>query len=189
MNVDLMQFDGDQEKDTWAVLAKDVVDLNSPECPEQVSVSELLKPSIASTLATLFLQWHRRAKQKYQFLSTDQLESIASKVVDSEKDIDEVPGVYIFCSIVDRTVLKVGQSNNMRRRIVREHLRKDDMSTDSLLIDYARRNWSVPDGAEWYEAMRDHEVTALIFPMRNSDERDRLLIESSLIGTLNPVMT
>jgi hypothetical protein len=62
------------------------------------------------------------------------------------------------------------------------------MSTDSLLVDHARRNWNVPRDTGWHAALRDHGVTALIFPMRNSEERDRLLIESSLIGTLNPVM-
>ena len=40
-----------------------------------------------------------------------------------EKDIDEAPRMDVFVSLAEQQVLKVGESDNLRRRIARDHLR------------------------------------------------------------------
>jgi hypothetical protein len=180
--------DEELKREAWRIIGNCLPELHAEQIATQVEVNVLLEPPIYRKLAMWFLQ-RRKAEQTWQFLNTDQLVGIASKLIDSEIDIDSQPGVYLFCSIADDNVLKVGQSNDMRRRIACEHLQWGCMNTNSLLIDHAKRNWSVANDAEWHGSLRDHEVTALIFPMRNGEKWDRLLIEQSLVGTLNPVMT
>jgi hypothetical protein len=179
--------DDELEVETWRVITALLPDLEEQPIPGQVSIQTLFEPSMYRKLATWFLQ-RRMAGNDSQFLHTDQLRSIAGRNPQSEIDIDETPGVYVFCSLTELVVLKVGQSGDLRQRIACEHLRKECMNTDSLLIDYARRHWSVPSDAEWHESLREHEVTALLFPMPRSEEPDRLIVEVSLTGTLHPWM-
>jgi hypothetical protein len=187
---DIMKFlldsEGQIEADTWQIISRSVACLENP-IPDQIDLRMLFTPPVHEKLATVFLQ-RRKADKTWQHLSTDQLIAISSKVETAEIDIQQSPGVYIFCSLVRRTVLKVGQTSNMRRRIALEHLRKGSMNTNSLLIDHAQRNWSVAQDAVWHESLNANEVTALTFPMYGSGEVDRLLIELSLKAMLHPEM-
>lgn len=179
--------DEDELHESWRIIANALPEFGSDPMPAVVEVRRVLEMPIHRTLALWFLQ-DRQTRQSFTLLNTDQLVNIASKVRDSESDIEQLPGVYIFCSIADGSVLKVGQSQEMRQRIACEHLRKETMNTNSLLIDHAKRRWNIANDVEWHQSLRDHEVTAMIFPMRKSEEWDRLVIEYSLIGTLHPVM-
>jgi len=101
-----MQFNEAKEKDAWQVLCTCVDDLDSPQWPEQISVSELLTPPFAIRLARLFLQLHYKHKTTL-FLNDEQLADIASEDMEHgrarlENDIDEDPGIYLFVSLVGR---------------------------------------------------------------------------------------
>ncbi len=182
----LLDSEGQFEADTWQIISRSLACLENPIL-DQIDLRMLFTPPLHEKLATVFLQ-RQKADKTWQHLSTDQLIAIASKVETAEIDIAQSPGVYIFCSLMKGTVLKVGQTNNMRRRIALEHLRKGSMNTNSLLIDYAQRHWSVAQDDDWHESLNANEVTALTFPMYDSREVDRLLIELSLKELLNPEM-
>jgi len=177
MNV-FLDDEKQKEAETWQIIRKGVPHLDDP-MPNQIDLRKLFTPPMHENLGTWFLQ-RQKADKTWRFLSTDQLIAMASKVETAEIDIDQAPGVYIFCSLFSEAVLKVGQSKDLRNRIACEHLRKGSMNTDSLLIDYAKRNWSVEKEADWHDSLNANEVTALIFPMYGSGEVDRLLIEHSL---------
>ena len=179
MSVDLTEFDEAKEKDTWLVLSGCVGDLDLPNWSEQVSVSQLMTPPIASRLADLFLRLHCKHKTT-SFLTDEQLSDIASEDMGrgrtkSENDIDETPGIYIFVSLVGKEVLKVGQAANMRERIAKGHLRYGNEQSLSDLIVYCRSRWEA-----WPEPLLEQEITALLFPMRASSEKERCFIESGL---------
>jgi hypothetical protein len=182
----LLDLEGPNEWETWRIIGQCVAHIDDP-MPDQIDLRKLLTPPIHEKLATGFLQ-RQKTDKTWRFLSTDQLIAIASKVETAEIDIDQAPGVYIFCSLVGGNVLKVGQSNDMRRRIALEHLRNGYMNTDSLLIDFVKRNWTVRNEADWHDCLNANEVTALIFPMCGSGEVDRSLIELSLEEMLHPEM-
>jgi hypothetical protein len=182
----LLDSDGQSEVDTWKIIDQYVPSWHTP-ISDQIDLRMLLTLPVHEKLAMVFLQ-RQKAEKKWQHLGTDQLIAIASRVKTAENDIDQSPGVYIFCSLLSGTVLKVGQTENMRRRIAFEHLRKCSMNTNSLLSDYAQRHWSVAQDADWYESLNAEKVTALMFPMFGSGNVDRVLIELSLKEMLHPDM-
>ena len=113
MSVDLGQFDRAREQDTWLVLSAYVPDLKSLGSQEQISAEELFTPSIARRMAELLLLSYRRLG-KTTFLTDEQLFDIASEEMGRERarletDIAASPGVYVFVSVIDKAVLKVGR--------------------------------------------------------------------------------
>lgn len=114
------------------------------------------------------------------FLSTEQLNDLARNPSGNKADIDEVPCVYIFLSLFDKLCLKVGQSNNARERLVDGHFNISRNTEKSHLSNYYMHDWP--------KSIDTDEVVGIIFPMRNSVEKDRLAVESGLTEFLNPLM-
>ena len=179
--VSSMTFEDEHIEETWSVI-QEMTDCLDAVSPLEIVVSEFLKPPIHENLAKCFLQ-QRKKDGCWQILTSQQLEDIASSMVDSEKDIRAVPGVYLFLSLATKQILKVGQSGNLRERICNGHLRYSYGTTQSSLADYyttRERNWP--------EALVEEEIVGLLFPMYNSDEQDRCFIEFGFEKMLIPEM-
>src|SRR5687768_17512689 len=97
-----------------------------PSLSTDVAVDKLFQGGLAETLATLFIA-QQRSRGSYSFLTSDQLLSIATVkgIRDAghpERDIEEVAGLYVFIALAHSKVLKVGETDNLRRRVAKEHL-------------------------------------------------------------------
>jgi len=171
---------------SWKILSDELWELNEV-MPSQITIPQIFTHPVYERIATLFLQ-HRKAIVDWQFLTTDQMVAIARRSKDAESDIDQVPGIYMFLSLWDEKVLKVGESKDMRNRIAFNHLRKATQNGYSLLKDYALSHWDVANESKWHELLHTHEVTTLLFRMHGSNRESRLLIERSLQLSLNPLM-
>ena len=177
-----------QQEDTWQILAEAVPELKEA-APLQIDLSSLFKPPINKTLATHFLQLNRLGDTA-SFMTCEQLTEIASQEMASgrehlETDIDEEPGIYIFVSLVDQQVLKVGETENFRKRFATGHLRYGDQRSEYELIYYCMSTWG---GEAWPQCLTDKEITALLFPMYPSDELCRRCLEGGLKALLRPLM-
>lgn len=179
--IDLLEFDRDFEKSVWETVLASSPSLGATERVES-DTDFLLTPPICLKLAILLLA-RRSETTDWTVLNDGQLASIAEGVADAPSDIDEVPGVYIFVCLSDYSVLKVGQTKNLRQRVDKGHLRGCFLGTTSRVID----RFVALDA--WPGALRDLGIGVLLLPLLGSDEPDRLCIENGLIRLLNPVMT
>ena len=100
-----------------------------------------------------------------------------------EADIEACPGIYIFVNLINRNVLKVGQSCDMQQRIGQGHLRYGNQQSQSDLIVYCQSKWRA-----WPESLQEQEITLLCFPMYGSSEDERCFIEHGLQKLLTPEM-
>ena len=178
---DLHDFNDDLQTAIWQVMRSRFAPTELDELPQRIDVRHLLTPPISEKLARWFLQRHIGDKT-WQFLSTDQLFDMASSISGSDIDIDAVSGVYVFVSLNQGVVLKVGQAGNLRERICLGHLRYAYQMTESKLIDFCKARW------EWPIALREQEIAALMFPMLGSEEQDRRCIEFGLHSLCSPKM-
>jgi hypothetical protein len=174
-------FHDELQTATWQVIRSHFAPTELEEMPQQFDVRNLLTPPIAEKRARWFLQRHV-ADKTWQFLSTDQLFDMATSVSGSEIDIDAIPGIYTFVSLNREVVLKVGQTGNLRERICLGHLRYAYQMTESKLIDFCTARW------EWPTALRQQEITAILFPMTGSGEHDRRCVECDLHKCYSPEM-
>ena len=99
----------------------------------------------------------------------------------SENDIDSAPGVYVFVSLTNNQVLKVGQTGDMRQRIGQGHLRYGNQQSQSDLIVYCQSKWGV-----WPQSLQVQEITALAFSIHRSTVADRNIVEIALQETSAP---
>ena len=130
-----------------------------------------------------------RAESKHWlFFTCDDLHRIASEeMVKSrvrwEDDLNETEAVYIFTDLVHRSVLKIGECDNMRRRLVRDHLRYGNVKSVSTVCDHYRSR-----GSEWPQPLLDDQITLIVIPLPNSSKPERLALEgwlqAKLIATL-----
>ena len=166
------------ETDLWSILGQSC-DVNSP--PASIEAEKLFAPKLSERLASLMIQ-DARKRGRYSLLSPSHLHSIAcaTKSAGWDIDIDNVPGVYLFVSLVTAEVLKVGQSGEMQPRIAGGHLRYG--TTDSDLVAYCKSRWN------WPEAIEGQEITAVLFPMYGSTKPERLCLEAGLQKLLTPMM-
>lgn len=96
--------------------------------------------------------------------------------------IEDIPVVYIFASLGSGEFVKVGESENARRRIGRDHLRGDHSASESNIVAFYRKR------GEWPSALAD--MVCLMLPVLGCDpggERRRA-IESFLTSKLDPLM-
>jgi hypothetical protein len=175
------QYDEDMEAEAWEILVESIPQLNDEPLTAQVVFLDVGTPPIHKKLAVLFLR-HRKAQNDYSFLKTDQLFGMTPAGYGSELDIDELPGIYIFLRLVNRDVLKVGQTGNLRTRIARGHMRYGNQPSESNVIVYCKGRWN------WPHCVNDQEFTTLLFPMPTSCEEERCFIELGLSKLLLPVM-
>ena len=191
MDPTLDELDRQKESETWRILAEEVPALEEATPPLQIELNSLFNfsPPIHEILATHFLRLNR-LPDTAGFMTDEQLTEIASEEMVRgrerlETDIDESPDIYIFVSLVDKQVLKVGQAENFRKRFAKSHLRYGDQRSKSELIFYCKSRW----GEEaWPQCLKDEEFTALLFPMYRSDELDRRFLEDGLKALLSPLM-
>ena len=183
-------FDDDvarQAEDAWNLFAELVPALDARSHMANVEAEQLLASPISEKLATCLLLIGRRPQRSY-CLTDKQLHEIAAEDMTPgrahyEHDVDESPGIYVFISLVERQIYKVGQSANLRSRITSGHLRYGDNLSESNLIDFCRfRN------ADWPQCIVDGEFTALVFPLHGSTDEERCFIEAGLQSLLNPLM-
>ncbi len=185
MSLDLLQFDRAKEEDSWRVIYGIVPELQLPNWSEQIGLSNLLVPPIALELGKSFLQLSRRDRTAI-FLTDDQLFDIASEAMkpgraNLENDIDSGPGIYIFITIANNRVLKVGQAGDMRERIGKGHLRYGNPHSQSDLIVYFQSK-----GKAWPQSLHEQDITALLFPIHGSTVADRCIVEIALQETSAP---
>lgn len=191
MDTILDELDREQKRETWRILAEAVPALEEATPPLQIELTSLFNfsPPIHELLATHFLRLNRLGDTA-GFMTDEQLTEIASEEMVSDRerletDIDESPGIYIFVSLVEQQVLKVGQTDDFRKRIAKSHLRYGDQRSESELIFYCKSRWG---GGDWPQCLKDQEITALLFPMHRSDEQDRCFLEHGLKALLKPSM-
>lgn len=187
MKLDLLQLDREEEGDTWQVILESASTVRPFEWSGQVEVPELLTPPIAQKLAEWFLWWHRKQRAA-SFLGWEQLLGIASEAMEQgrpklETDIEACPGIYVFVNLLNRNVLKVGQTDDMQQRIGQGHLRYGNQQSQSDLIVYCQSKWGT-----WPQPLQDQEITALLFPIHGSTVADRYIVEIALQELLLPVM-
>jgi hypothetical protein len=176
----LQKYQDDQEAEAWSVLNELAPRLGCGLVPCQVEFASLFRPSLHENLAAGLVQF-QRASDHYSFLTPAQLHGMACGLEGSERDIEVVAGVYIFLRLIERDALKVGQTNNLRLRIAKQHLLYCSQVSDSNVVVYCR-------GQNWPDYIYEHELAALLFPMRNSCEADRCIIEFGLQQLLTPDM-
>jgi len=123
-----------------------------------------------------------REIDKVEFLSWDQLLAIVEEPMVPgrprlEADLDESASIYIFVSLRDGLILKVGSTKDSRDRIARKHLRHgEDMNT---LRGYLRYRG-------WPRVIEDEEIVLLVLPMDRYTKEERLAGESGLEKLLDP---
>lgn len=169
-----------RKEEIWQIISRSILDLEDP-VPNQINLRNLLTHPIHKKLATMFLL-QQKADYNWQILDCDQLVSIANKVPEADYDIDQVPGVYLFVSHGSNNVLKIGQTGDLRERISKGHLMYGDQMIGSKLIGFCKSQW------DWPICLREQDISALMFPMRNSDEQERKFIEFGLQKLLSPHM-
>ena len=174
-----------QRREAW--------DLIEGEIPEVAAAdwkppNRLLPPGdeLHQALAIKTLR-ERRSSGRYDFLTSEQLNAMAKDTLDTglnaEEDITQEAGVYIFVSLIPPETLKVGETEGLRRRVGREHMRYGHGHTDSNLCAYFTNR-----GYDWPRRISDKEIVALAFPLPGSSELERKAIEKGLRSLLNPEM-
>lgn len=123
---------------------------------------------------------------RFQFFTFDQLRDIAAEKRGGEgpsgdTDFDELPGVYVFTNLVRKAVLKVGESDNVRRRVGRDHLRYGNAQSPVTVRDHYR---SQP--GTWPEQLVDYQLTLCVFRMAKAHEKLRWSAELWLQAKLFP---
>ncbi len=186
MSVDLGQFDRAKEEKTWLILST-VSDLESLDSQVQISTEELFTPPIARRMAELFLRLSCKPG-KASFLTDEQLFDIASEArkpgkLELRANIAAASGIYIFVGLQRKTVFKVGQADDMQKRIVTGHLRHRNQYVQSELVGFFESR-----GEAWPGSLQEQEITLLCFPMHRSSEDERCLIERGLQELLTPEM-
>ena len=187
MTLDFDSIEKEEEQRTWDVLEEFVVDLDTPP-PPSIDLGTVFQPSSNELLARLFMRFHRTNRTGV-FLSHERLFNIAAEEmkpgrVKWETDIDPIAGIYLFVRIASKSVIKVGESGNMRNRFGIGHLRYGDQKTLSKLIDHCKSR-----GEDWPQCIEDQQITSLIFPMGKSCKEERCLIEKGLNTILVPETT
>jgi hypothetical protein len=177
----------EQDEETWQILVKLVPALEVTGMAQHIDLTEVLRPPIHERLATCFLRVNRE-QGLAKFLTDDQVFQIAAEEMEPvrarfETDIDEAPGIYVFVSLFEKQILKVGQAINLRERIAKGHLRYGNQQSDSNLIDYCKSRWDT-----WPQWLREQEVTLLMFPLYKSIPEERCFLEFGLQKLLRPLM-
>ena len=124
----------------------------------------------------------------YECISYDRLDIIATEVrrrgprdsnaVYWEEDISEFAAVYVFLDMLERECIKIGETDNARRRLV-QHLRTGQDQT--TLRGYFSRF------SELSREIVYREITLLVFRVPNAgDESSRKACERGLKSLLNP---
>jgi hypothetical protein len=126
---------------------------------------------------------------QYRFFTCDELRTIAGeKIVRGnrpkyEEDIDEAAGVYVFASLAEDLVLKVGKAINLRQRIGVEHLRDRNQFLPATIREhYSRR------AGNWPDHLFDDHVTLCVFRMPNAPEKLLLSAELYLQAKLGHIL-
>jgi len=181
------ELNQEQEKETWQLLTDLVPALAECDDLSPTGVEQLLSPPIHEKLAT-YLLMSSRMRARSTFLTDEQLHDIASEEMKAgrvhwETNIDEIPGIYVFVSLVERLVYKVGESANLRERITNGHLRYGNQQSDSNLVDYCKSM-----NESWPQCIREKELTAVVFPVRGSCTEERQFLEFGLQKLVQPLM-
>src|ERR1700735_2593167 len=108
------------DEEAWHILVNLVPALEVTGLAQQVDMTELLRPPIHERLATVFVRLNREQRLA-RFLTDDQVFQIAAEEMERDRakyemNIDEAPGIYVFVSLFDKQILKVGQAKNLRER-------------------------------------------------------------------------
>jgi len=174
-----MDAEKEQENEAWKVIETICPELAGPF--EETTLRQFFDTSsrMCERLAVAFIS-SKREKRQYVMVCTDQLFAIANHVSMAELDIDECPGMYLFVRINTEKILKIGQTNNFRRRIAEEHLIPGDCRTLSTVIMYCQNSWPV--------CLSEDKIVALLFPMYQSSKEERCFIELGLHQLLFPEM-
>ncbi|QEL18759.1 hypothetical protein [Limnoglobus roseus] len=143
----------------------------------------------------VFDQWVELTKERlldraeatrFVFMTCEDLHDIASEPMTTDRagletNIDATPAVYVFTRLVGKSVVKVGQSDNARRRIVNGHLRYWNQWTASE-VGGSYRARDLP----WPQSLLDDQITLCIIPMPGKSADERLSLELWLKAKLHP---
>jgi hypothetical protein len=178
------ELDREQEELTWEILYEKAGLEGSISTPS-IAAIDLFASRLPEEMAKHFLVCVRNEK-RWDFVTSDQLNEIVSEPmmpgrVRLETNLDEVAAVYVFVSVVQREVLKVGEAEDLRVRIANGHLRYG--SAESELRGHCLRYTE-----HWPECIRVEEITMLAFPMRGCCKSHRCFIEAGLQALLHPRM-
>ncbi|MCE9565795.1 MAG: hypothetical protein K8U57_27535 [Planctomycetes bacterium] len=126
---------------------------------------------------------------QYRFFTCDDLRTIAGEKIirgkrpKHEEEMDEAAGVYVFTSLTEKLVLKVGKAVNLRQRVGVEHLRdRNTLSAATIREYYSRREGTWPDH------LFDDQVTLCTFRMTNAPEKLLFSAELYLQAKLGHVL-
>jgi len=138
-----------------------------------------MSPPIASRLQNCSYELHYKHKTT-SFLTDEQLSDIASEDMGRgrtklENDIDEAPGIYIFVSLVGEDISQGGPGGQHAGTDCQGALAIRQRAIAGRLIVYCRSRWQA-----WPEPLLEQEITALLFPMSRSSDKERCFIESGL---------
>jgi hypothetical protein len=178
------ELDREQAEATWEILYEEA-GLDGSSSTQAIATIDLFSPRLPEQVAQGFLQCGRSEKRSC-FVTSEQLHAIVSEPmtpgrVRFETNLDEVAAIYVFVSVVQREVLKVGETDNLRDRIAKQHLRYG--SAESELKGHCMRYID-----RWPECIEKEEITMLAFPMPGCCKKHRCLIESGLQALLCPLM-
>ena len=168
-----------QKDETWSFLKASLPEIELKKTRHLNVNYHTRQVDFEKTLALVQVASHFDNKTEL-FLSTEHLCNLAHNPSNEKKDVDEIPCVYIFLSLANNTCVKVGQTNNARERFISGHFNILRNNEESHLCNYYMRDWP--------RCINDEEVVAVIFPMRGSTEKDRLVVESGLTEFLKPLM-
>ncbi len=171
----LQDFMDEPCRASWNIIGK-LVDLELPD-PESASGSD--RQNGLTILRRSYAAHHD------EFLSSDQLLAMASKderySPDTKRDVAESAGLYVFVSLVRDTIIKVGQSESLRRRIATQHLRHENQYDGSTVCGHYMRC-----GHEWPASINNDEITCILLPMPTDTRELRLSVERGLTNLLRP---
>ena len=160
---DLDIFRQDEEAAVWNLLESE--ERAEPETPYGCQV------------AKWFLS-QRKSDGNYEILNYDQLVRIAQR--SDRLDIPAQSGTYVFLQLTNLDTLKVGQSQNIRQRVL-GHLGPATGEKRSLIT-----NWVRDSGTTMDRFLLEQQVFLVLFHMPCSNKLDREIVETALQVWLSP---